>query len=107
MVIVLASEDTSPSDWIIGGHNTQPQVYLSVLEMIMNLLISFALFEGVVIKFWRELLGGCTVSITSTLFKPVHVFNTTNFPSSRPYMTYTSPLSSYQLSDERSDFGLM
>lgn len=78
--ILLASENTSPSDWKVGNDNVQPQAYISVLEMMMNFLISLALVEGVVIKFWREMLHGSTVSYYALMLAVVY---STEFPSSQ------------------------
>ena len=49
--------------WKIGGDSVQPQVYISVLEMVMVLLTFCALTEGICITFWRRLLNGAAVSI--------------------------------------------
>jgi len=59
--ILLASNNSAIESWRVGGDNTQPQVYISIFEMIINFLIFFALAEGVVIRFWRQLLSGTTV----------------------------------------------
>jgi hypothetical protein len=59
--ILLASHGTTMGDWKIGHDNAQPHVYISIFEMIMNFLILFALVNGVVIRFWRQLLQGTTL----------------------------------------------
>lgn len=61
-VIILFSNGTSPDEWKIGRDPVQPQVYVSVFEMIMNLLMFCALTEGVVIAWWRKMLLGTVVS---------------------------------------------
>jgi hypothetical protein len=59
--ILLASEGSSVEDWRVGSDNTQPQVYLSILEVVINSLTGFALVDGMVIRFWRQLQKGTTV----------------------------------------------
>lgn len=49
-------------DWKVGSDNAQPAVYISAIGMFIDLLLLFALAEGVVIRFWRQLLHGTTVS---------------------------------------------
>jgi hypothetical protein len=61
--ILLASNGSTIDSWTVGGDKAQLQVYVSVIEMIINFLILFALAEGIVIRFWRQLLHGATVSI--------------------------------------------
>jgi hypothetical protein len=61
-IILVSADVRTPNDWEIGNVSVQPAVYISVFEMIMNLLMFCALAEGVVITFWRRLLHGTTVS---------------------------------------------
>jgi hypothetical protein len=61
--ILLASDGSTIDSWTVGEDNAQLQVYISVIEMITNFLILFALAEGMVIRFWLQLLHGTTVSI--------------------------------------------
>lgn len=61
--ILLASDGSTIDSWTVREDKAQLQVYISVIEMIMNFLILFALAEGMVIRFWRQLLHGTTVSI--------------------------------------------
>jgi hypothetical protein len=60
--ILLASHGMSMEDWKVGKDNAQPHVYISVFEMVMSFLTLFSLADGVVIRFWRQLLHGTTVS---------------------------------------------
>jgi hypothetical protein len=71
--ILLASHGMSMDDWRIRNDNAQPHVYISVFEMMMNFLILFALAEGVVVRFWRQLLHGTTVRLS--LWSPLHFRN--------------------------------
>lgn len=59
--ILLASNGMSVEDWKFGRDNAQPYVYISIFEMVMNFLILFALADGMVVRFWRQLLHGTTV----------------------------------------------
>jgi hypothetical protein len=61
--ILLASNGSTIDSWTVGGDKAQLQVYVAVIEMIINFLILFALAEGIVIRFWRQLLHGTTVSL--------------------------------------------
>lgn len=72
--ILLVSDGTSLEDWKIGDDNAQPHVYVSVFEMIMNFLILFALANGVVIKFWRQLLHGTTLGSLHDTYESVHLW---------------------------------
>jgi hypothetical protein len=60
--ILLASDGSTIDSWTVGEDNAQLQVYISVIVMITNFLILFALAEGMVIRFWLQLLHGTTVS---------------------------------------------
>jgi len=60
--ILLASNGRAISSWRIGDDDAQVQVYISTIEIIINFLSFFALAEGIVIRFWRQLLRGTTVS---------------------------------------------
>jgi hypothetical protein len=67
--VVAASNGMTTEQWKVGRGNAQPQVYLSAFEMVINFLTLFALAEGMVIRYWRQLLHGTTVSIP---FNPIH-----------------------------------
>ncbi|KAJ4305897.1 hypothetical protein N0V90_001430 [Kalmusia sp. IMI 367209] len=73
--ILLASHGTSLDDWKIGHDNAQPHVYISVFEMVMNFLILFALVDGVVIRFWRQLLQGTTLDSLHDTYESVHLWS--------------------------------
>ncbi|KAF2269829.1 hypothetical protein CC78DRAFT_240507 [Lojkania enalia] len=60
--ILLASDGSTLEYWRVGRDNTQPPVYISFLEMIINMLIFAALAEGVVLYFWRSLIRRSTLS---------------------------------------------
>ncbi|KAL6708582.1 hypothetical protein ACN47E_002563 [Coniothyrium glycines] len=60
--ILFASNDSSPSRWHIGSDDAQPQVYISVLELIITLFTAYALGEGLVISFWTQLLQGTSIA---------------------------------------------
>ncbi|KAF2185841.1 hypothetical protein K469DRAFT_157361 [Zopfia rhizophila CBS 207.26] len=60
--ILLASHGTAVEDWRVGDDNAQPQVYISLSEMIMNFLIIFTLMDGMTVRFWRQLIHGSTLS---------------------------------------------
>ncbi|KAH7386019.1 hypothetical protein BKA66DRAFT_67582 [Pyrenochaeta sp. MPI-SDFR-AT-0127] len=61
-IIIVFSNGTRPDEWKIGNDPVQPQVYISVFEMIMNLLMFYALAEGIVIAWWRRLLHGTSLA---------------------------------------------
>ncbi|KAF2710105.1 hypothetical protein K504DRAFT_404968 [Pleomassaria siparia CBS 279.74] len=67
--ILLASDGSTIDSWAVGKDNAQLQVYISVIEMIMNFLILFALTEGVLIRFWRQLLHGTTLSSINDIYE--------------------------------------
>ncbi|KAF1939693.1 hypothetical protein EJ02DRAFT_381248 [Clathrospora elynae] len=67
-VVLFSADGRTPQDWKIGSDSVQPQVYISVFEMIMNLLTVAALSEGVVITFWRRLLHRTTVADMHDLY---------------------------------------
>lgn len=71
--VLLASHGSTMDDWKIGRDNAQPHVYVSVFEMLMNFLILFALVEGVVIRFWRQLLRGTTLDSLHDTYESVHL----------------------------------
>lgn len=62
--VLFASNGTSTEDWKVGNSYAQPYFYISAFEMAMDFLILFALAEGIVIRFWRQLLHGTTVRPT-------------------------------------------
>jgi hypothetical protein len=59
--IVWASDGTAVEGWAIGGYQVQPHVYAAMLETVMVLFTLSALGGGVVVAFWRGLLGGMAV----------------------------------------------
>ncbi|CAO2651903.1 Nn.00g001860.m01.CDS01 [Neocucurbitaria sp. VM-36] len=61
-IILFTSNGTSPEDWNIGSDSVQPQVYVSVFEMMITLLIFYALAEGLAITFWRQLLRSIVIA---------------------------------------------
>ena len=61
--ILLASDGSNPNHWKIGSDNAQPSVYVSIFEMITIFLTLFALTNGMVIKFWRQMMRGTTVCV--------------------------------------------
>ncbi|KAH7132670.1 hypothetical protein B0J11DRAFT_577572 [Dendryphion nanum] len=67
--ILLASDGSTPENWKVGDDNAQPFVYVSIFEMIMICLILFAFVEGMVIKFWCELLHGSTLSALHDIYE--------------------------------------
>ncbi|KAF2793182.1 hypothetical protein K505DRAFT_306284 [Melanomma pulvis-pyrius CBS 109.77] len=67
--ILLASDGSTIDSWTVGDDNAQLQVYISVIEMIMNFLILFALAEGMVIRFWRKMLHGTTLSSMNDVYE--------------------------------------
>jgi hypothetical protein len=69
--IIWASDGTAVDGWKIGGYQVQPHVYAAILETAMVLFTLSALGGGVVVAFWRQLLGGTTVSCW--LFLPLCV----------------------------------
>lgn len=73
--ILLISHGTSPEAWKIGNDDAQPQIYLSVLDMIINLLMFVALAEGMVIRFWRQLLHGTTLSCVHDTYDSIHLWS--------------------------------
>ncbi|KAF2643901.1 hypothetical protein P280DRAFT_546780 [Massarina eburnea CBS 473.64] len=73
--IILASNGKTADDWKIGGDNTQPQVYISICEMVMNFLAMFALLDGMVIRFWRQMLHGITLSAMHDTFESIHLWS--------------------------------
>ena len=75
--ILLISHGTSPEAWKTRHDNIQPYLYLSVFEMAMNLLVLFALAEGMVIRFWRQLLRGTTISSIHDTYDSMHLFSAT------------------------------
>ncbi|KAF2452190.1 hypothetical protein P171DRAFT_426568 [Karstenula rhodostoma CBS 690.94] len=72
--ILLASHGTTMDDWKIGRDNAQPHVYISVFEMMMIFLILFALVEGVVIRFWRQLLQGTTLDALHDTYESMYLW---------------------------------
>jgi hypothetical protein len=60
--IIWASDGTAVDGWKIGAYQVQPHVYAAMLETAMVLFTLSALGGGVVVAFWRQLLGGTTVS---------------------------------------------
>ncbi|KAF2005703.1 hypothetical protein P154DRAFT_571000 [Amniculicola lignicola CBS 123094] len=58
--ILLAIKGTSTDSWRVGS--ALPQVYISVMDMLMNFLMFFALSNGLVTIFWRQLMNGTTLS---------------------------------------------
>jgi hypothetical protein len=69
--IIWASDGTAVDAWKIGAYQVQPHVYAAMLETAMVLFTLSALGGGVVVAFWRQLLGGTTVSCW--LFSPLCV----------------------------------
>ncbi|KAL1593134.1 hypothetical protein SLS60_010741 [Paraconiothyrium brasiliense] len=72
--ILLASHNTSTKDWKIGHDDAQPHVYISIFEMIMNFLILFALVDGVVLRFWRQLLQGTTLDSLHDTYESMYLW---------------------------------
>jgi hypothetical protein len=72
--ILLASHGTTMEDWRIGHDNAQPHVYISVFEIMMNFLILFALVDGVVIRFWRQLLQGTTLDSIHDTYESMYLW---------------------------------
>ena len=66
---MLYSNGTTTSRWSVGGHggdgggrgSVQPHVYLSICDMVVDFLTLVALFDGMVVKYWRQMLRGTTV----------------------------------------------
>ncbi|OAG09483.1 uncharacterized protein CC84DRAFT_1137177 [Paraphaeosphaeria sporulosa] len=73
--ILLASHGTTVDDWKVGHDNAQPHVYISVFEMAMNFLILFALVEGVVLRFWRQLLHGTTLDSIHDTYESMYLWS--------------------------------
>lgn len=65
-IILFSADGTTVDEWRVGSGSVQPAVYVSVFEMVMNLLVFCGLAEGVVVAFWRRLLCGSTVSLLFT-----------------------------------------
>ncbi|CAI6332264.1 unnamed protein product [Periconia digitata] len=72
--ILVGSNGKTNEDWKIGGDNAQPQVYLSVFEMVMNLLTFFALADGMVIRYWCQLLHGTTLSAMHDTYESAQIW---------------------------------
>ncbi|KAF2014965.1 hypothetical protein BU24DRAFT_410655 [Aaosphaeria arxii CBS 175.79] len=75
--LLLASDGSSPDSWKVGNDNAQPQVYISVFEMSMNILILFALWNGMVVRFWREMLHGTTLSAMHDIYESASLWPAT------------------------------
>ena len=73
--VLLTSHGTSPEEWRVGNDNAQPHVYVSIFEMIMNFLILFALTQGVVIRFWRQLLHGAMLDSIHDTYDSIHLWS--------------------------------
>ncbi|KAH8656647.1 hypothetical protein BGZ60DRAFT_532226 [Tricladium varicosporioides] len=59
---ILAASDGSPlSDWQVLGSQVQPQVWLSVLTTLMDVMLVFGLAEGTMLKFWRHSSRGTSL----------------------------------------------
>ena len=67
--IIWASDGTAVDGWKIGGYDVQPHVYAAMLETVMVLFTLSALGGGVVVAFWRGLLGGMTVGCRLLLLR--------------------------------------
>lgn len=56
--ILISSNNQPVREW---GNNIAVSVYLSILSVIANTLLTVALAEGLVIRFWLTALRGATV----------------------------------------------
>ena len=63
LYILIASDGKPIDKW---GYGIAPAVYLAIISVVTNVLLSFALVNGLVISFWRTALQGSTVSKTIT-----------------------------------------
>jgi len=62
VAILLASNDSAVTHWQPGSYKVQPQVYVSILAVLMDALLAFALADGLMIRFWRQATRGTAVS---------------------------------------------
>lgn len=60
VIVLLASDGKATAHWASG---LQPTVFLSIATALANLLLTFALSQGLVIAFWTRALAGSNVSI--------------------------------------------
>ncbi|PVI05200.1 hypothetical protein DM02DRAFT_687198 [Periconia macrospinosa] len=74
VAILIGSNGKTTEDWKLGSDNAQLPVYLSVFEMILNLLTIFALADGMVIRYWRQLLHGTTLSAMHDTYESIHLW---------------------------------
>ncbi|KAF1962274.1 hypothetical protein CC80DRAFT_588845 [Byssothecium circinans] len=72
--IILSSHGRAIDEWKIGRDNAQASVYISVFEMIMNFLTLSALVDGMVMKYWRQMLHGTTLSAMHDTFLSVQLW---------------------------------
>ena len=65
VAVLLASNDSAVAHWQLGSYKVQPQVYVSILVLLIDVLLAFALADGLMIRFWRQATHGTTVSINA------------------------------------------
>ncbi|OCL05145.1 hypothetical protein AOQ84DRAFT_391062 [Glonium stellatum] len=61
VAVLLASNGSAVNRWQVGNYKVQPQVYVSVLTLLMDALLAFGLADGLTIRFWRQAMHGTTL----------------------------------------------
>jgi hypothetical protein len=61
VVIILCSDGKLVDDWYILKIKIQPQVWVTVLSTLSNMMLIFAFAEGLTIRFWRQAGQGAAV----------------------------------------------
>ena len=77
VAVLLASNDSVIAHWQLGSYKAQPQVYVSILAVLMDALLAFALADGLMIRFWRQATHGTAVSTEAPkyLVENPHLFH--------------------------------